>query len=336
MIFPGAEARNRMRWRSGKRGHYEGWYCAFSDPEGQRGWWLRYSMRAPTDESQPPQCQVWFMRTNRAAARPNRAVRETFPIEQLSHSAEPFRLDVGPGTLQMGGCRGQLSDAEGDVAWDLEFDSRLPPISPTPEWGARVATCYMEPHPLLAVSGTITENGKSERIDALLGEQAHVFGARHSTRWHWAEGKRLGRDGAAFVGVAAWPSLPGGERSMTSLFLDLGDGRRLLRNRTLAMLRPRTAHSPSGWRFDADYGLQRVSGEVTPRAADLIGVTYHDPSGTPVYCYHSELADLTLRYYSRRRKDFAWNLDEEVVAPGACAFEYGSAQALPDVELLLD
>jgi hypothetical protein len=55
-----------------------------------------------------------------------------------------------------------------------------------------------------------------------------------------------------------------------------------------------------------------------------------------VYCYHSELADLTLRYYRRPRKDFEWRLEEEVVAPGSSAFEYGSSVPLEGVPLLLD
>jgi len=325
-----------MRWKAGQGGHYEGWYCAFNDPEGERGWWLRYSMRAPSDPAKAAECQLWFMRTDRSATPRNRAIRQTFPISDLDHVAAPFQLTVGPGKLHMGGCSGRVGDAAGEAAWDLKFDSLLPPLTPTPEWGARVATCYMEPHPRLRITGTIEEDGRVTKVDGLLGEQAHVFGARHSTRWHWAECKHLGREGAAFVGVAAWPRIPGGARSVTSLYLELGDDRRLLRNTTLAMLKPRTEHSAAGWKFDADYGLQRLAGEVVPRREDLIGITYHDPSGAPVYCYHSELADLSLRYYARKRKDFAWNLEEEITAPSACAFEYGTVEKLDGVQLLLD
>jgi hypothetical protein len=110
----------------------------------------------------------------------------------------------------------------------------------------------------------------------------------------------------------------------------------LLRNRALDLLRPKTAHSAAGWTFDAEYGRDRLTGTVTPNRDDLIGVTYHDPAGDKVYCYHSELADIELRYYTRRRKSDEWGLQEEITAPHAAAFEYGTAEPLAGVPILLD
>jgi hypothetical protein len=327
---------NDMRWKPGKRGHYEGYYIAFNDPESFRGYWIRYSMVAPTDTDRQPFAQVWFMRTNRAAEPRNRALRTTFPIDSLRTTTGPFTLEIDSNRLAMDGCSGRLTDAAGEVAWKLDFEALLPGIKPTPEWGARMATCYMEPHPLLRLTGTIHEGGTETRIDGWLGEQAHVFGARHSQRWHWAECKHLGAEGRAFTGVAAWPKLPGPSRSITSLFLELGDGRRLLKNTTLNLFKAQTAHSPNAWEFDGEYGLQRLHGTIAPHREDLIGVTYHDPSGQLIYCYHSELADLTLSYFSRSSRSSAWKLDEEISAPSSSAFEYGCFEPLEGVPLLLD
>src|SRR2546430_2660514 len=82
--LPGpADKRNRMRWRPGQRGRYEGWYLAFNDPAATRGWWIRSSLRAPTDPGESPYCQLWFMRTDREARPRHRALRETFPIQDL-------------------------------------------------------------------------------------------------------------------------------------------------------------------------------------------------------------------------------------------------------------
>ena len=107
-------------------------------------------------------------------------------------------------------------------------------------------------------------------------------------------------------------------------------------NGPLQLLGPKSAHSPAGWRFEANYSLDRLVGEVTPQSEDLIGVTYRDPSGTAVYCYHSELADLALRHYTRPRRDFEWRLEAELLAPSSAAFEYGSQEPLEGVPLLLD
>jgi hypothetical protein len=326
---------NQMRWKPGKRGHYEGYYVAFNDPESHRGFWIRYSMVAPSDEADEPRAQVWLMRTDREQDPRNRAIRQTFPIQQLQASEEPFFVDIAGNRLRADGCQGAVADNGTEASWDLSFDAMLPPIAPTPEWGARVATCFLEPHPLLRITGSITEGNRETRVDGWLGEQAHVFGKRHSQRWHWAECKHLGAPGRAFTGFAAWPSLPGGERSITSLYLELGDGRRLLRNRFREMLKPQTAHSPGGWEFNAEYARDKLAGSVRPDPADLIGVTYHDPSGQPIYCYHSELADFSLQYYRRSSRSGAWNLVEDFSAPHSSAFEYGSAVALEGIPLLL-
>jgi hypothetical protein len=308
---------NDMRWKPGKRGHYEGYYIAFNDPESGRGYWIRYSMVAPTDAGRDCYAQVWFMRTNRDSAPRNRALRTTFGIDSLRTTTGPFTLAIDSNQLSMEGCAGSLADASGEVAWKLNFEALLPGITPTPEWGARMATCYMEPHPLLRLTGSISEGGVETQIDGWLGEQAHVFGARHSQRWHWAECKHLGGPGRAFTGVAAWPKLPGPPRSITSLYLELGDGRRLLKNTTLNLFKAETAHSPSAWEFEGEYGLQRLHGTISPHRADLIGVTYHDPSGQPIYCYHSELADLALSYFTRTSRSGPWKLEEEITAPAA-------------------
>src|SRR5258708_2364070 len=162
---------NDMRWKPGKRGHYEGYYVAFNHPQSGRGYWIRYSMVAPTDAEREPFAQVWFMRTDRAAEPRNRALRTTFPIASLTSSTAPFSIAIGGSALRADGCRGELSDGAGDVSWDLKFEPLLPGIVPTPEWGARMATCYIEPNPLLRLTGTITEAGAETSIDDWLGEQ---------------------------------------------------------------------------------------------------------------------------------------------------------------------
>ncbi|MEA2681911.1 MAG: hypothetical protein QOK05_239 [Chloroflexota bacterium] len=323
---------NTMRWQPGRRGHYEGWFVAFNNPAEQAGYWLRYSMVSPSEQGREAFAQCWFMRTDRSATPRNRAVRLTFPIDRLVAAGTPFSVAVGENRLHEEGCSGTLQDAAGEVTWNLRFESLLPGFTPTPEWGARIATCFQEPRPLIRVSGEISEGGLVRMVDGWMGEQAHVFGAKHSDRWHWAECKHIG-DGRAFTGVAAWPKFP--PRTITSLAL-LGGPAQLKHTGTVDLFKPSTEHSPAGWEFDAEYPKERLWGRVTPQREDLIGITYHDPSGKPVYCYHSELADFTLRRYARASGKSAWNLEEELTAAGAAAFEYGSSTKLDGVPLLLD
>ena len=323
---------NSIRWRPGRRGHYEGWFVAFNNPAEKAGYWIRYSLLAPSDAGRQPLAQVWFMRTDRARTPRNRALRTTYPIHQLVTTEKPFGVEVAGSRLADGGCGGTLADASGSVSWNLQFESLIEGFTSIPEWGARIATCFLEPKPLLRVTGEISESGATRHVNGWLGEQAHVFGARHSDRWHWAECKHLG-EGRAFTGVAGWPRFP--PRTITSLALR-GGGISMTRTGLTDLLRAVTKHSPDGWVFDAEYATERLAGRVSPQRDDLIGITYHDPSGRPVYCYHSELADISLRYYRRDSGRSAWKLAEQMVAEDSAAFEYGSTTRLGGIPMLID
>ena len=68
----------------------------------------------------------------------------------------------------------------------------------------------------------------------------------------------------------------------------------------------------------------------------LVGVTYHDPDGTPAYCYNSEVASLRLVVRDRAaRGRFGWIVRDELVADGRAHFEYGQREPVPGVELLI-
>ena len=92
----------------------------------------------------------------------------------------------------------------------------------------------------------------------------------------------------------------------------------------------------SSWRFEAVDGARRLEAEVDAPRASLAGVTYHDPDGTPAYCYNSEVASLRLLVCDRAaRGRFGWIVRDTLVAEGRAHFEYGQRVPVPGVELLL-
>ena len=86
----------------------------------------------------------------------------------------------------------------------------------------------------------------------------------------------------------------------------------------LQVVRTSSRFGLTSWHAEAQAGDQRLTVEVDAPRASLVGVTYHDPDGTPAYCYNSEVASLRLHVWDRTaRGRFGWTLRETLQSPGA-------------------
>jgi hypothetical protein len=124
--------------------------------------------------------------------------------------------------------------------------------------------------PALLVSGTIGET----TLDAAPGHQARLVGTRRPERFGWAHATL---PGGCYVDllVAEVPHVPR---------LAVWITERERRNSPLDLVRNR-----------GEIGPTRVAvGPYTAETSDgdMVGVTYEDPDGRPLYCYHSERARL--------------------------------------------
>jgi len=151
-------------------------------------------------------------------------------------------------------------------------------------------------HPAVRVDGEVELDGVRSAFDGALGTVGHVYGTRHAEQWGWAHAT-LPNGGWVELLVAKVKGLP-----QVASFATAG--------------RPRSALRLRGTSTPTRVAAGPFAAETA--AADLVGVTYRDPDGAAVYCYHSETARLS--------------------GPGVdavAAFEYGTRRPLEGVRLFL-
>ena len=100
---------NAMRW-DGSAGHYEVWYLTLTDPAGGVGVWIRLTMVAPL--AGEPTCSLWFLAMDPATGELT-GRKATYPIGELTGTAQPFALDVAGATLGDRGTRGASRTSPG-------------------------------------------------------------------------------------------------------------------------------------------------------------------------------------------------------------------------------
>src|SRR2546426_923097 len=103
-----SELDNVMQWR-GQPGHYEVWYLTFNHRAEGAGFWIRYTLEAPTDARKEPYCQLWFALFDARDWARSFGIHETFPRSALVHRESPFEISIGPSRLHHGAANGKIT-----------------------------------------------------------------------------------------------------------------------------------------------------------------------------------------------------------------------------------
>lgn len=198
------------------------------------------------------------------------ARKQTFPLEEFHTTGPGWPIEIGSGRLSDTESAGEVDGA----SWQLSFAAAEEAKEMIPRVLRPVAsTRLVVVKPVLAIFGEVVVDGVRHELDAAPGTQAHLWGTRHAERWGWFH------SGDSEGLVAKAPGLPQ---------LAFADGRFA--------------------RGEAKPGRVRVGGRVVEAPKEsFVGVTYHDPDGSEVYCYHSEHGGVALEFGTRAKLD-GWPL----------------------------
>jgi hypothetical protein len=322
---------NTLQW-DGQSGHYEVYYLTLTDPGTGVGFWIRYTMVAPLPETgEEATCSLWFMAMDPADPTRNVGEKVSYPVSSLKSQAQPFELAIEGSVLTDQGMSGSLERDGARYAWDLSWQPRLPAyghVHPALRALKVAKTILFLPHPDVEVSGWIDIAGRRIDIKRARGGQAHLWGAKHATRWAWVHCSDFtGTDGTArgdtFVdGVSVFVPRFGRELGPNTPVVARIGGQDLLSISPLAVQRNPSEFGLDRWRFEARSSRRKLVGSVTARKEDLVGVTYHDPDGELAYCYNTEVADMRLELFERPSRRSDWRKLDELTSDGRAHFEY--------------
>jgi len=339
-----SERWNEMQW-TGKPGHYEVWYVTFTDPGSGVGFWIRYTMVAPLPETgEEATCSLWLMAMDPADPSRNVGQKVSFPVAEMSATADPFELRVGEAALTDRGMRGALEQDGVTSEWDLSWAPRLPAyghVHPLLRRARIAKTVLFLPHPDLDVSGFVRIGERRIDVSGARGGQAHLWGSKHATRWAWAHCNDFtGADGSprerAFIdGVSVYVPRFGRQIGPNTPVVARLGGADLMSIGPLAVTRTPSEFGLDHWRFEARARRRKAVCAVTARQEDLVGVTYHDPDGELAYCYNTEVADMRLELWERDARRAPWRKVDELRSERHAHFEYAQRTPVDGVPLLV-
>ena len=329
-------ARNQMRW-DGSAGHYEVWYISLTDRGSGTGAWVRLTMRAPLGG--PSECSLWFMAMTPSGQRIAR--KRTFAIGSLRAEADPFRLLVDEAELSERGSAGTIDD----VSWELRWEPGQRSgdiVHPLLEKARIARTMLVVPQPDLAIEGTITWGDTTVELSGARGAQAHLWGAKHATRWCWLHASDLeGVDGVRRPGewieaVSVVTPRAGREVGPSTPVTGVLLGEPFDATAPARVLRASAQIGLTGYQLETRNRTRRLRVEVEAPLQTLVGVTYDDPDGEQAWCYNSEVASLRAWVWDRSRgAGTRWLLRDTLQAPGRAHVEYAQRTPADGVPVLV-
>jgi hypothetical protein len=326
---------NLLRWDGHRRGWTEVHFLKLNDPRSRTALWIRFSLHVPTSAAEEARAELWGIFFDGEDPTRGFALKRGLPCGALHAQRSPFCLTLAGASLTADRCVGELQDGQHRLAWGLRHSGAEEPYRVFPfDWLYRTPfprTKIATPHPGAHFSGRVIADGLSIPLSSAPGLQEHLWGTEHAHRWAWGHCSAFREDPAAvWEGLDAQVALGPLRSPPLKLFVVRAFGRELRFNRPLQWVRNRSRCERERWRFTAECKAARLEGELWWKTAQVIGVTYHEPDGRPLWCHNTALASARLRILDADRRPL-----HVLTCEGMAMVERGERRADPAVAIWL-
>ncbi len=320
------ERDNRMVWTPGEAGRYEVWYATFNHRPSGTGFWIRYTLDAPTPGGGEPHCQIWFARFDVKAPAQNFGINRRLPISELRHTADPFSLNLGGSALAHGALSGALSGDAHEVAWDLGFKPSYFTHRHLPDFIYRTQladTQVLSPNLMVHFNGSVVVDGRTYVLESEPGCQTHLWGRKHAHAWAWSHCNAFREDSTACLETLSVRLKRAGVVTPTLTMVSLYLGSEVYHlKRWLTPPMNRGAWETGLYSFSGMGRRVTVKGELRCRPEDLLQATYTDPDGEQCFCNNTEVADASVTVWTRRSLTAPFKKVARLTSLAAAHFEY--------------
>lgn len=299
---------NAVRWQRGDgKGHVESFFLKANDPDGDRAFWLKFTIYAPVT-GEGTVGEVWAILFDRDEG--HRAAKATFPIEQLTLGVDNVGVSVADCELVPGHTHGSIRDAAGmEFRWNLDFEGDRRPLRPLPYEWMYTAEAFPKSKTLTPTSDTrydgyVQAGDRRLEVEAWPGMQGHNWQRAHAERYAWGhcnvfvdpEGNPVD---AVFEGVSTKLKIGPVVTPYLTLAMLVHEGRVYAFNQAVNLVRNRCELDYESWDFVCQHGPYRLLGSLWTTKDQMVGLTYHNPQGEPAHCLNSKIAHCEMRLVER-------------------------------------
>ena len=329
------ERANLLRWDGGREGFYEVYFLKFNDQASRTAGWLRYTLTSPRPGAGAGCAELWGIFFDGADPHRHFALKKRFALDALRWDSSRFRFELPDAHLAQNDCAGRLVDsARGhELSWELEFDSASEALFYLPHAKlyetALPKTKLVSPHVDARFNGRLVADGRTLELRDAPGQQMHMWGTEHGRRWVWGHCADFAEDPeAVWEGLDAQVGLgPFASPHLKVFFLKF-DGRWYRFNRLRQWLINRSNWELGRWNFEARGDGIRLTGSVECDLRDLLGITYRDPDGSPLWCSNTKLAGIRLQVSDEGGKTLG-----RLTSRASCALEFVDRRIAPEVPI---